>query len=105
MFEILKIHKWHKKTFPNTTHSEQMDKVISEIYEFTKEFDDFTKARSSKRRGVLYRRATSELIDVIIASINCMRYPEVREMVAVKMSINKQRTFVNNHHIPIDKHK
>lgn len=99
MFEIYKIIRWHKKTFPETTHSEQMDKVISEIHEFIEEYEKFTKARSCNRRNIYYRKASGELIDVIIASINCMRYPEIREQVRVKMEINKQRTFKNNHHI------
>lgn len=105
LYDIYKVLKWHKKTLPETTHSEQLDKVISEIFEFLEEYENFIKSKSPKRRGVYYRKASDELIDVIIAGINCMRYPEVRERVAVKMAINKQRTFVNNHHIPIDKHK
>lgn len=103
LYDIYKMLKWHKKTFPNTTHSQQLDKVKSEIYEFTDAFEEFTQARNPKRRESCYRHASEELIDVIISSINSMRYPEVRELVKVKMQINKHRTFKNNHHITIDK--
>lgn len=99
MFEIYKIISWHKKTFKSTSSAEQLDKVKSEINEYSEAVWDYTQARSPARKFACKRHADEELIDVIISSINCMRYPEIRERVKVKMEINKHRTFKNNHHI------
>lgn len=99
LYDIYKILDWHKKNLSETTYTEQLDKVKSEINEYTEAFGDYTQARSPARKIACKRHADEELTDVIIASINCMRYPEIREQVKVKMEINKHRTFKNNHHI------
>ena len=99
MFEILKIHKWHKRTFPETTYTEQLNKVREEIREYNEAFENYVKARGRIKK--IYTKASleGELTDIIIASINCMRYPEIRDRVRVKMAENEHRTFKNNHHI------
>ena len=99
MFEIYKILKWHKKVFRNTTFTEQLNKVCEEVREYNEALDDYIKAKG--RLKVIYTKAKldGELTDIIIASINCMRYPEIRDRVKVKMAENKHRTFKNNHHI------
>lgn len=101
--DIWKIIKWNFKTFPNTTPLQQLDKVQEEIGEFVEAFINLTQARSKTRRDYWERRTDEEIIDVIISAINCMRYPEIREKVRIKMEINKHRTYVNNHHIEKNK--
>lgn len=99
MFEIYKIISWHKKIFRDCTYTEQLDKVSEEIREYTEALENYIKARGRLKKIFTKSKLDEELTDVIIASINCMRYPEIRERVNVKMEINKHRTFKNNHHI------
>lgn len=99
ILDILKIIRWHIRTLPKTKPSEQLEKVRGEINEYIDAFNDYTKARNPTRRKKCKRHMEEELIDVIISSINCMRYKEIREKVAVKMAINRHRTFEKNHHI------
>ena len=96
---IFKMIRWHKKTFKNTTDTEQLEKVKEEINEYIKAFEEYTKAKGKRKKDACKRRMLEELIDVIIASINCTRYPEIRKKILVKMEINRHRTFKNNHHI------
>lgn len=99
MFEIYKIHKWHKNTFPQTSYTEQLEKVCEEVREYNEAFEKYIKARGRIRKYYTKANLDGELTDIIIASINCMRYPEIRDRVKVKMAENKHRTFKNNHHI------
>lgn len=96
---LYKIQKWHKKNFPKTTYKEQLNKVTEEIREYNIELDGYIHSRNRQKKNYCARRIDEELTDIIIASINCMRYPEIREKVKVKMAINEHRTFKNNHHI------
>lgn len=99
MFEIFKILSWHKKNFPDTTYKEQLNKVAEEVKEYNTEFENYIHSRHPKKKIFCRQRIDEELTDIIIASINCMRYPEIRERVKVKMAINEHRTFKHNHHI------
>ena len=99
MFEIFKILRWHKKVFENTTYTEQLNKVREEVREYNVAFDEYVKAKSKFKRIYTKANVDGELTDIIIASINCMRYPEIRDRVKAKMSENKHRTFKHNHHI------
>ena len=99
MFEIYKILSWHKKTFPHTSYTEQLEKVCEEVREYNDALDKYIKARGRLKKIYTKANLDGELIDIIIASINCMRFPEIRERVKVKMAENEHRTFKNNHHI------
>ena len=99
MFEIYKILRWHKKVCKNTTYAEQLEKVVEEVREYDEAFENYIKARGRSKKLFTKTKLDEELTDIIIASINCMRYPEIREKVKVKMAINEHRTFKNNHHI------
>ena len=94
---VYKILKWHEKTFKDLPMSEQRNKLKSEIDEY---YD--AKARYIKspypRRPKYIGAMNDELTDVIIAGINCLKYPDFFERVAVKHNINTHRTWKNNHH-------
>jgi hypothetical protein len=95
---IYKIWRWHEKTFDLTAH-DQKQKLISEITEFNEAKAKYIKSPYPRRPK--YKHAVDEeLIDVIIAGINCLKYPEIYERVAVKHSINTHRTWKGNHHVP-----
>ena len=94
IIDIFKIMRWHKKTFPYFNGIGQKKKVRDEIYEFVEAFEKYT-----RRGGENYqRRVNEELVDVIIASINTMRFADVRHEVAKKMKENKQRSWKNGQH-------
>lgn len=94
---IYDIWKWHGKTFDATAHDQKL-KLKSEINEFNEAWKKFIKSPYPRRPN--YKpKVDEEMIDVIIASINCLKYPEIYERVAVKHSINTHRKWNNNHHI------
>ena len=88
LWKIYKIIRWHKKTFPNFTWSEQFQKICEESIEFVEE----TLFKSDDK-------ALEEGADVIISSLGALRYPEVWGLVEEKMTENKKRTWKNGHHI------
>jgi phosphoribosyl-ATP pyrophosphohydrolase len=94
LFEIYKIMKWHKKTFPFFSDVGQHKKVRDEAKELVDAFNDYTK-RPTKHREILLNE---ELSDVIIASINAMRYPNIRKEVLKKMKENHKRSWENGQH-------
>lgn len=88
LWKIYKILRWSKKTFPNYTFEKQIAKVAEEAIEWETEF---------LRNDV--EKELSELTDIIIASINSLRFKETWEMVDEKMKENKKRTWKNGHHV------
>lgn len=94
---IVKIWRWHDKTFPTATYIEQKGKLISEIDEFNEAKAKYIKSPYPRRPKYKFA-VDEELTDVIIASINCLKYPDFYERVAVKHNINTHRTWKNNHH-------
>lgn len=93
---IYDIWKWHNKTF-DLTAQQQKQKLKSEIDEFNQAFKNFTKS-AYPRRPKYQAKVNEELADVIIAGINCLKYPEIFERVAVKHNINTHRTWNGVHH-------
>ena len=96
---ICKIWKWHSKQFCGLPENGQRLKLDSEIKEYVQEFENYTKSRNPKKKMFCIKRMNDELIDVIIAGINCLKYPEIFERVAVKHSINTHRTWKGTHHV------
>ena len=94
---VYKILKWHDKTF-DITADEQKAKLKSEIDEFNKAKANYIKA-AYVRKPKYKKFVDDEMTDVIIASINCLKYPDFYERVAVKHNINTHRSWKNNHHI------
>lgn len=95
---IYKIWKWHGKTFPEATDLEQKQKLAEEIREYSNAMRNYTKSPYPRRKN--YAKAVNEeMVDVIIASINCLKYPEFYERVAVKHNININRNWKGNHHV------
>lgn len=89
LWEIFKIIKWHRHTFPDYTPEKQTEKIAEEILEWDREFfigDDID-------------QELEELVDVIISSISAMRFKEVRYLVGEKMKANKKRIWKNGHHV------
>jgi predicted dinucleotide-utilizing enzyme len=97
VIDIIKIWHWHKKTFPKFKAESQKLKLRGEIDEFIDEFEKFTKSTSTKAH-YYHQRAEEELTDVIIASINAMRFEDVRKAVNKKMKINHKRSWENGQH-------
>ena len=98
---ILKIWKWHEKTFPEATGLSQREKLISEIAEFNEAKARYIKSPYPRRPKYKFA-VDNELIDVIIAGINCLKYPDIYERVAVKHEINTHRTWKGTHHVSDD---
>lgn len=94
---ICKIWRWHEKTFPNLEAKEQKDKLISEIAEYDEAKAKFIKSPYPRRHKYI-GAMNDELTDVIIAGINCLKYPDFFERVAVKHNINTHRTWKGVHH-------
>jgi len=98
---VYKIWKWHDKTFPEATVLNQREKLIGEIAEFEDAKAKYIKSPYPRRPK--YKVAVdNELIDVIIAGINCLKYPDIYERVAVKHEINTHRTWKGTHHVSDD---
>jgi hypothetical protein len=84
---ICSILRWHKKTFPAITCQDKQEKLAGEIREWEDALGDYICTGSRKNK-----LATEfELADVVIASINLMRFEEVRKRVSEKMIINRLR--------------
>lgn len=94
---IYKIWKWSDKTFPEATELDQKQKLAEEIREYNKAMKDYTKS-PYPRRPKYTKAVNDEMTDVIIASINCLKYPDFYERVAVKHSINTHRTWKGVQH-------
>lgn len=94
LFNIVKIWMWHKKTFPYYKGMGQKKKVRDEIYEFVEAFDKYTRRGGIKQQ----ERVNEELVDVIIASVNAMRFEDVRREVNKKMKENHKRSWKNGQH-------
>jgi len=95
---IYKIWKWSDKTFSDATELDQKEKLAEEIREYNTALKNYIKS-PYPRRPKYTKAVYDEMTDVIIASINCLKYPDFYERVAVKHSINTHRTWKNNHHI------
>jgi hypothetical protein len=95
---VYKILKWHEKTFPTANSQEQKEKLISEISEFNEAKAKYIKSPYPRRPKYKYA-VDSELIDVIIAGINCLKYPDFYERVAVKHNQNTHRKWKGTHHV------
>lgn len=99
---ILKIWRWHEKTFKNLPAEQQERKFHKEINEFNEAKAKYIKTRYTKR----YKYAPSlkeETADVIIAGLNLLKYPEFYERVAVKHNQNTHRTWNGVQHDVSDK--
>lgn len=94
LIEIYKIMIWHKKTFPFFSDVGQKKKVRDEARELVEAFDKFTRHGTERNQ----ERVNEELSDVIIASINAMRYPNIRKEVLKKMKENYKRSWKNGQH-------
>jgi NTP pyrophosphatase (non-canonical NTP hydrolase) len=94
LIEIYKIMSWHKKTFPEFTAINQKKKVRDEAHELVEAFRNFIQNGNCSRQ----RHVEEELSDVIIASVNAMRYPEIRKEVLKKMKENHKRSWKNGQH-------
>lgn len=97
LINIAKIWHWHKKTFPNYTATGQTLKLKGEINEYEEAFNKFTKTHG-KTKWRWNKKTQEELVDVIISSINAMRFEEIRQEVNKKMEINYNRTWKGGHH-------
>ena len=95
---IVKIWRWHDRTFKDLPMSEQRNKLKSEIDEFNEAKAKFIKSPYPRRHKYI-GAMNDELTDVIIASINCLKYPDFYERVAVKHNINIHRTWKGTHHV------
>lgn len=95
---VYKILKWHQATFEDLSEQSQRIKLDSEIKEYMQEVENYTRARTNQKRNNIRAKINSEMIDVIIAGINCLRYPETFERVAVKHNINTHRNWKGVHH-------
>lgn len=95
---IYKIWRWHERTFKNLPMSEQRNKLKSEIAEFNKAKAKYIKS-PFPRRPKYVTEMNDELTDVIIAAINCLKYPDFFERVAVKHNVNTHRTWKGTHHV------
>jgi hypothetical protein len=94
LWQIFKILRWHKKTFPQIDYERQTEKIGEEILEWDREFfigDDVEKE-------------LEELTDVIIASISAFRFKEVQLLVQDKMQKNYTRKWDKNGHHVEEKH-
>lgn len=94
---IYKIWKWHDRTFKNLPMSEQRNKLKSEIDEFNDAKAKYIKSPYPRRQKYI-GAMNDELTDVIIAAINCLKYPDFYERVAVKHNINTHRTWKGVQH-------
>ena len=94
LIEIYKIWLWHKKTFPEFTAINQKKKVRDEAHELVEAFRNFIQKGNYTRQ----KHVEEELADVIIASINAMRFEDVRREVNKKMSENYKRSWKNGQH-------
>ena len=102
MLLIYKIWKWHEKTFVGLPEQAQCNKLDSEIKEYIQEFENYTLSRNPNKKKFCKQKMDKEMIDVIIASINCLKYPNICEKVMVKHNINAhQRTRKGNHHVEV----
>ena len=98
---ICKIWKWHKKTFPGLTVNEQATKLRTEVKEYIAARKSYDKSPYPRKPN--YSPALQEeTADVIIAGINCLRYPEIYESVAVKHAKNTHRTWEGMQHVDDD---
>ncbi|MBQ0114158.1 MAG: hypothetical protein KBT03_13595 [Bacteroidales bacterium] len=91
ILKIIDIWKWHKNTFPQATSKSQLIKLQSEINEVVDAKKELRNANNYQMRNIKRKHVREELIDVIITSINCLRYQDIYEDVCIKMSSNKQR--------------
>ena len=95
---VYKIWKWHDRTFKDLPMSEQKQKLIGEIAEFNEAKAKYIKSPYPRRPKYKYA-VDNELIDVIIAGINCLKYPDFYERVAVKHNQNTHRKLKGMHHV------
>lgn len=95
MIELIKdIQEWHEKTFPEFSAKDQELKLGEEIGEYRAAIDTLIATRLQSD----LEKIKGELADVIIATVNLLRYPEIQTLVKTKMAINKQRTWKDGHH-------
>lgn len=97
LIEIYKIMSWHKKTFPKFSAEGQKKKVRDEAGELIEAFEKFTNRKKTKS-DYLTKKVNEEMADVIIASINAMRFEDVRQEVNKKMKENYKRSWENGQH-------
>jgi NTP pyrophosphatase (non-canonical NTP hydrolase) len=94
LINIVKIWMWHKKTFPEFTAINQKKKVRDEAHELVEAFKNFIQNGNCARQ----KHVEEELADVIIASVNAMRFEDVRREVNKKMKENHKRSWKNGQH-------
>lgn len=93
---VYKILKWHNKTFPCLPMEAQKRKLNNEINEYIDAKEKYTRSRRYKNKNK--NELLEEMADVIIAGINCLRYPDFFERVAVKHATNTHRTWIGTQH-------
>jgi len=92
--EITQILEWHKKTFPTFDCQAQKEKLAGEIREYEDALGEYIRTANP----IIGEEVNFELADVVIASINLMRFEEMRELVKEKMEINYTRTWSGGQH-------
>lgn len=92
-----KIIKWHDKTFPDADSLAQRSKLAEEIREYNNAMKNFTKSPYPRRKNYI-DAVNEEMVDIIIAAINCLKYPDFFERVAVKHAKNTHRKWIGTHH-------
>lgn len=87
LITVYKILKWHKKVFPKISYDKQREHLISEMNEYNDAFEKWTKRKTKTNHW----NVDIERTDVIISSINMLRFPETLSLIDTKMTINKKR--------------
>jgi NTP pyrophosphatase (non-canonical NTP hydrolase) len=94
LYQVYKILKWHKKTFPDHTYYDQRKHHVSEMHEWMEAMRNFTKRKTATNKNHL----KEEQADVIISGIALLRFNESFQSVIDKMEINYGRTWEDDHH-------
>lgn len=95
---VFKIMCWHSKTFKGLNMTEQRDKLNQEINEFVEAKERFISS-NLWRRHYLEKNMEEEMADVIIASINLLKYPYFYKKVLNKHNINLKRVWKGVRHV------
>ena len=89
LYNVYKILKWHKKTFPHISYDTQREHLVSEMYEYVDAMDEYTKRKTKTNKW----NVDIERTDVIISSINMLRFRETLSLIDTKMIINHKRNW------------
>lgn len=98
LIQVIKILRWHKKTFPQNSYLDQRKHHISEMHEWMEAMRELSKTKHPYKRAKLKDHLLEEQADVIISGINLLRYPTALQSVQKKMERNYKRIWINDHH-------